>query len=161
MAEGGLGRASEVNQAWRGAFGQGLTGADKKSMAERYGVSDRTVQRWTTTAGEQRNPIPARLDQVPVDQWPARYQIREESTRRLTEGGSSMNPGDGPTAAFGQVRGTLSKADEFAEALEAGGIDPWLDQAWKEYRIVRTERGWEVRVVYDTTISPGTERVAA
>lgn len=144
----------ELNAAWRAGFGKGLTGADKRDMAGYLEVSGRTVQRWTTEAGEQRNPIPARLENVPRDEWPAVYQRRAAVTERLQGGGVSEEAGGGPRAEFGEVRGTLSAADEWAEVLEAGGLDPWLDLAWREYKIVRTERGWEVRVIYDTTISP-------
>lgn len=144
----------DVNGAWRGAWGQALTGADKRDLAERFGVSVRTVQRWTTTAGEQRNPLPSKLADVPEDEWPATYQDRAEATRRMTEGGQNEETETGQAAEFGRVTANLPEAERWARALEQEELDPWLTEAWREYRIVRTERGWEVRVGYDTTVSP-------
>lgn len=144
----------ELNDAWRNGFGRTLTGADKRDLAPYEGVSERTIQRWTTQAEQQRNPFPSRLNNLPRDEWPEVYQARAATTERLQNGGQAEEQTNASPAEFGQVRGTLSSADEWAEALEADLIDPWLTAAWREYRIVRTERGWEVRVVYDATVSP-------
>lgn len=151
---------ADLNHLWRASLFQGLTGADKVSLAGYLGVSVRTVQRWTTLAGEQRNPFPLRLTDVPFEDWPETYQRRAAVTRRIVYGGVSENLCEPPTAEFGQVRGTLAAADVWAELLEGGGIDPWLDEAWCSYRIERTERGWEVRVVYSTVVSSGAQRTA-
>lgn len=146
--------AAEVNAEWRGNLEQPLTGADKRALAQYLGVSVRTVQRWTTSGQQQRNPIPTRLQGQDVATWPATYQRREAVTRRIARGGVSDLPPPQSPAEFGQVRGTLPAADQWAQALERGGLDPWLDAVWNSYTIEKTARGWEVRVVYDKAQYP-------
>lgn len=149
--------AADFNAAWRNGFGPRLSGADKTAMAAYLGVSVRTIQRWTTSAGEMRNPIPSRLENVPRNEWPVTYQRRGEVTRRIQYGGANEEECGPETAEFGQVRGSLSASDVWAAALEREVIDPWLSLAWCYYYLAKTGRGWEVRVVYDKRVSPGIE----
>ena len=147
-----------VNAAWRDEIGPLLSPADKVSLAQRLGVSLRTLQRWTTHAGEQRNPLPPRFADNTRWLLEAPYRDRGDVVSQIGKEIKGNVPNEaGSEQCFTETFSTVGDALDWQIALVDGELDDFLSQSWTSSTLTLGTEGWEVEVCYDRTLftSPG------
>lgn len=143
-----------LNAGWRGGLGFNLTGADKQSIAACLGVSVRTVQRWTTGAGQQRNPFPPGLSLDDYADSPAFNPERLRFTFNALCGlHSDLECGSEP-AQYREHFGAICDAIRYMQAMEDGELDPWVTASYMEVELYFDGEQWGLLVTYCRDISP-------
>ena len=146
--------ASEANALWRGSLGHPLSAADRRDIASFFGVSERTVERWTTQATEQRNPISPRLEGVPYDAWPTKDKDRADFANLAARGYLAPGTDPRPHEQYVERFARLTDAVRWLNAVREGELDPWVNASTRGAKIEKTASGWIVRVVYVRIDSP-------
>ncbi|MGH8276493.1 MAG: hypothetical protein ACRETH_07340 [Steroidobacteraceae bacterium] len=144
----------DLNAAWRAGLGFHLTGADKASIAACVGVSVRTVQRWTTQAGQRRNPFPAGLTLEEYAASGSFSAVRLRFTLNVLYGlHSDLECGTDP-AAYREHFGSICDAVRFMQAMEDGELDPWVSASYMDVLLLFDGEQWVLLVTYCRDISP-------
>lgn len=140
-----------LNAQWRAVGGALLSGADKQSVADTLRVTRRTVERWTTAAGQQRRAFPLNLGTLAPTQWPARYRERLYLTVNLYMGRQSPFKDLVEPAEFTERFCGIEDLNAWMRDVAAGTFDPWLTAVWREMAPDRDDATgeWLVRVVYE------------
>jgi hypothetical protein len=137
-----------LNAEWRAGLSGKLTAADKVELAREFGVSLRTVQRWTTTACEQRNPFPQSLVGRDAGSLPPALRDRIELTALSRDGyTNAQQPVTGATTAT--IR--FSSANDALQEMRQWGNtgDPFYDKMIGRARLFQDENGWYISVIYE------------
>jgi hypothetical protein len=150
---------SFCNEAVRGVAG--IRAEDMRALAERFGVSVRTVQRWFTLAGERRNLIPLSasgryLRDLPLS-WQGRVLLAAALLGEHTRCGGQAER----VKVWEEHWFTLEGIVEYAFALHGGLINPFLVCVWRRHTAMvwaegGEQVGWRSVVEYE-----GSEREKA
>lgn len=138
-----------ANDYLRNVLGPNLTAADKRSMAEEFGVSLRTVQRWTTSAGQQRSfcspSTPPDPDDATVSQAERRLDWLSYLSGRANDTVSTT-----PEEVFNsRPFSTIDDAERWAREAQSGDLDPWLGSQWRAMRLTNVDGVWYIQVEYE------------
>jgi len=133
----------------RNTLGPVFSGADKQDIAARFGVAVRTVQRWTTAAGQRRNMFPESLEGVPLDEWPGDLQDRAVWVRNVSETQISGKEPECPPEEFVERFQSVTAAEEEVRLLLEEALDEWISTVWLTVRIAKSDLAWEMVVTYD------------
>lgn len=144
----------ELNADWRAGLGFNLTGADKQSIAACLSVSVRTVQRWTTSAGQQRNPFPPGLTWPEYIDSPGFDAARFRFTLDVLIGLHSELECATEPAVYHEHFGSICDAVTYMQAMEDGALDPWVSASYMSVELQFDGEQWVLEVTYCRDISP-------
>lgn len=132
----------------------GIRVADVRALASFFGVTERTVQRWFTKAGQRRNLIPLGasgkwLRDLPI-QWQGRVLLAMSLLGEHTRCGGQARR----ARVWEEHWFTLAGVVEYAFALHGGLINPFLVCVWRRHTGEVWEEegeqlGWKSVVVYE------------
>jgi hypothetical protein len=134
----------------------GIRSEDIRALAERFGVTERTVQRWFTRAAERRNLIPLGaagrfLRELPL-QWQGRVLLGVALLGEHTRCGGQASR----VKVWEEHWFTLAGVVEYAHALRVGLINPFLTCVWRRHTGVAwieggEQLGWKSVIEYEAS----------
>lgn len=143
------GEFDALQQSFR-TFLRDMTPEQRRGIAERFDVTERTVQRWAKEpgTGQTRNFMPKKLRDVPVKDWERPLQ-RRSNTAKMADTGLSQKvlSGDGRKLYVERFKGP-NAALEYVKSLRQNIGDRFLGSHYTSVEVVRVGDEFEVRVEY-------------
>lgn len=136
---------------------QSMTAVERRGVAERFNVTERTVQRWAKEpgTGQSRNFLPKRIRDVPIADM-ERKMIRRVNTAKITDRGLSQRvlSGDGTKVYVEKFRGP-NAALEYMKSLRQNTGDKYLGSHYTSVDLQHRGGLWEVHVEYSAIYRVG------
>lgn len=127
----------------------GMDRPARLALAVELGVSERTVARWVTQAGQRRNIIPRTWIGKSSDAFTPDQLRRIHFGRLLIGDVKQPGVGTGKAASYESCYGDPGTALAYSIELAGGGIDPYLARAWTKHSLHRDGEGrWCITVDY-------------
>lgn len=121
-----------------------------KELAARFGVSYRTIERWFTAAGQKINIVPRAVAGNTLDGLRG-TAAGARAAFAFGLAGEIGSDAAGQNIDHYQVRFfNFQDAEDYAEGLQQGRVDPFLDRHWSMITVVPSlfEDSWVVEVDY-------------
>lgn len=142
---------SALSDVLRQEVGGARVAGDAGALAQEFGVSLRTAERWITGAGQQREFIPSLYDRRAFEELPDEIQRRVQFAREvdaLMRGHQTQEPQEGCKVETARIQ-YRNVVDAVADAAEWGATgDPFLDQFVFRGRLTAAGGRWVIEVQY-------------